>query len=240
VALLAVAASACSSDADLPSTRVFKAPPWQGAERYTYDLRDQGDKLNGTCELKTTPEKAPGQTFLEHLCGTPDGDRDDRNVTVDSQTLTPTGGSRTIFDAGKNKTTTFTSVYTPPSVTFKADEAGKVHNTERDLPKATKDSPDPGYYDDESLFWVIRGVPLEKGWEGAYDDVNASNGRIFSATIRVEATESVEVPAGKFTAWKIRLDTNSVTQYFWVDAAAPHAVVQAAIESITYKLTPAS
>jgi hypothetical protein len=83
-------------------------------------------------------------------------------------------------------------------------------------------------------------VPLEKGWEGAYDDVNASNGRIFSATIRVEATESVEVPAGKFTAWKIRLDTNSVTQYFWVDAAAPHAVVQAAIESITYKLTPAS
>jgi hypothetical protein len=238
--LTLVAASGCSDDSTLASTKVFKGPPWQAAERFTYDLRDQGNKLNGTCELKTTPNKEPGKTLLEHLCGNPDGDRDDRNVTVDAQTLTPFGGSRAIVDAGKKTTTTFTSTYNPPKVNFKADENGNVHNTERDLPAPTKDSPDPGYYDDESLFWVIRGVPLEKGWQGAYSDVNASNGQIFMATITVENTESVTVPAGKFNAWKIRLETNSVTQFFWVDTAAPHAVVQAAIESITYKLTAAS
>ena len=238
--LLIAVASACSGDSNPTISKVFKAPPWQSAERYTYDLRDQGNKLSGTCELKTTPEKEPGKTLLEHLCGNPDGDRDDRNVTVDSKTLMPFGGSRAIFDSKKKTTTTFTSTYTPPKVTFKADENGNVHNTERDLPTPDKDSPDPGYYDDESLFWVVRGVPLEKGWEGTYDDVNASNGRIFTATIKVEATETVEVPAGKFTAWRIRLDTNSVTQFFWVDEAAPHAVLEATIESITYKLTSAS
>jgi hypothetical protein len=235
--MVAAALAACGSDAEPTVIKVFKAPPWTAAEHYSYDLRDAGDKLNGTCELKTTPDKEPGKTFLEHLCGNQDGDRDDRGVLVDAQTLAPITGSRTIYDVKKNKRTVFTSSYEPPVVKLKADENGDVHTTERDVPTPTKDSPDPGYYDDESLFWVVRGVPLEKGWEGAYKDVNASNGRIFTATVKVEKSEKVDVPAGSFTAWKIRLQTESITQYFWVDTNAPHAIIKASIEAITYKLT---
>lgn len=236
-ALVAVALAGCGSNAEPTVIKVFKAPPWTAAERYSYDLRDAGDKLNGTCELKTTPGKEPGRTFIEHLCGNPDGDRDDRSVLVDAQTLAPITGSRTIYNIKKNKRTVFTSSYEPPVVKLKADENADVHATERDLPKPTKDSPDPGYYDDETLFWVIRGVPLEKGWEGSYKDVNASNGRIFTATVKVGKSEKVDVPAGSFTAWKIRLETESITQYFWVDTNTPHAIVKASIEAITYELT---
>ena len=227
----------CAGSTAPTVSKIFEAPPWQGEEQYSYNLVDEGNKVTGTCELKTTPDKAPGTTLLEHLCGNPDGDRDDRNVTVDAQTLRPVGGSRTIFTIDKDKKTTFSSTYEDSVVKLRADQNGKVTTTERELPTPTKDSPDPGYYDDESLFWVVRGIPLEKGFEGAYKDLNASNAQIFTAKVEVEKTESIKVPAGTFTAWKVRLETNSITQFFWIDAAAPHAVVQANIETIRYQLT---
>lgn len=233
----AVAMAACAGSNSPTVSKIFKAPPWEGAEHYSYNLVDQGDKVTGTCELTTTLDKEPGKTLLEHHCGNTDGDRDDRQVLVEAQTLKPLMGSRTIFTIAKDKTTTFSSAYEGGAVKLTADQNGKVTTTHRELPTPTKDSPDPGYYDDESLFWVLRGIPLEKGFEGAYKDLNASNGQIFTASVTVEKTERVEVPAGTFTAWKVRLETNSITQFFWIDEAAPHAVIQANIETIRYQLT---
>ena len=230
----------CDSGSTPPLSKVFKAPPWTGAEHYTYDLRDQGDQLTGSCELKTTPESQPGQTLLEQLCGNGKGDRDDRHALVAADTLIPQSSGRTIYGIDKNRTTTFTTTYDFPKVTFHADEDGKTHDTTRDLPQPTTESPDPGYYDDESLFWVVRGVPLEKNWQGSYDDVNASLGSIFATTVKVESTEDIKVPAGDFTAWRVRVETNDNTNYFWVDQAAPHAVIQANIDNVTYKLTAAN
>jgi hypothetical protein len=229
--------AACDSGSDPPLSKVFKTAPWQNPETYSYELRDQGDKVTGTCDLKTTPNSQPGQTFLEHLCGNGKGDRDDRNATVDAQTLLPVTAKRTIFGIDQNSTATFTSTYTYPTVGLHADENGKTHDTTRDLPKASSDSPDPGYYDDESLFWVVRGVPLEKNWEGSYDDINASLGTVFSTTVKVESTETLKVPAGTYTAWRVRVETNDDTNYFWVDQASPHEIVQATISDVTYKLT---
>ena len=237
VALTLLLAAACDSGSDPPLSKVFKASPWTGQETYSYELLDQGNNLTGTCDLKTTPEIQPGQTFLEQLCGNGKGDRDDRHATVDSKTLLPITTMRTIFDVKNNKTTTFTTTYSYPTVSLHADENGKTHDTTRDLPKPSSDSPDPGYYDDESLFWVVRGVPLEKDWQGSYDDINASLGSVFSTTIKVESTEKLKVPAGEYTAWRVRVETNDDTNYFWIDEAAPHEVVQVAFADVTYKLT---
>jgi hypothetical protein len=235
--VVSLALAACGDSSDPPLSKVFKAAPWTASEIYSYDLRDQGNKLTGTCDLKTTPNAEPGQTLLEHLCGNGKGDRDDRSATVDAQTLLPTTTKRTIFGIDKSSTATFTSTYTYPKVALHADENGKTHDTVRDLPKASSDSPDPGYYDDESLFWVVRGVPLEKNWQGSYDDINASLGTVFSTTVKVESIEKITVPAGDFDAWRIRVETNDDTNYFWVDQAPPHEIVQATISDVTYKFT---
>lgn len=235
-ALVPLLATACGGDSAALS-QVFRTAPWQGTEQLHYNLVDEGGKVYGRCVLETRPEIAPGKAQLNHLCGGDGPERDDRSAIVDAASLRPDSASRTISDPSKNSRTTFTSRYEVSSVHFKVDENGKVRETDRDLPKATKASPEPGYYDDESLFWLMRGLPLEKGFEGSYADVNASNGQVVTASIRVEERETVKVPAGTFKAWRVRLQTSSVTQLFWIDEAAPHPVVQARIERLTYQLT---
>lgn len=234
-------ATACSSDEPVIS-KVFQSPPWTSNEQLSYNLIDESGALYGTCDLQTklnTPEQ--GKTELEHLCGSGGPERDDRTAVVDAETLRPYTATRTISNSGKKSSTSFTSTYDEAAnkVHMKSDENGKVRETDRDLPTPAEQSPDPGYYDDESLFWVVRGIPLTNGFSGAYKDVNASNGQVFTATLRVEGKENVKVPAGTFSAWKVRLETQSITQYFWVDEAAPHAIVRARIERVTYELTAA-
>ncbi|MCZ2108930.1 MAG: DUF3108 domain-containing protein [Dehalococcoidia bacterium] len=237
-AMVLGAAVACSSSEPVIS-KVFQAPPWSQDESYPYDLKDDGGKLYGTCVLETKLEVQPGQTQLNHLCGSGGPERDDRTVTVDSKTLRPITGNRTISNSSTGERTSFTTVYNDDTRTvhLTADEKGKVHEADRDLPRPTKESPEPGYYDDESLFWLMRGIPLEKGWSGSYKDVNASNGQVITATIWVDDKETVKLASGTYEAWKVRLETQSVTQFFWIDAASPHEVVKARIERLTYELS---
>lgn len=244
IALVALAAAACGGSASPKLTKVFVGVPWTGNEHLEYNILDQGDNLRGTCELDTKVDTSPGQTTLEQLCtsaGETYGDRyrDDRSAIVDSTTLKPVSATRTTLDTQKDDRTTFSSTYGADQVRFQANDNGTLHATNRDLPKPSTKSPDPGYYDDETLFWLIRGVTLEKGWEGAYIDVNASNGQTVTARIEVEDQEDVAVPAGTFSTWRIRLSTSSVTQFFWVDASPPHHVIKANIEDTTYKLVSA-
>lgn len=245
VSLLAAMLAACGGSSSPKLSKVFSAVPWTGNEEIAYTIVDQGGNLRGNCDLKTVVDSKPGQTTLEQSCtsaGPTYGDRyrDDRTAVVESDTLRPLNATRTTLDTQKNDRTTFSSTYDGAQVKFQADDNGTLHGTNRDLPKPTEKSPDPGYYDDEELFWVIRGIPLQQDWEGAYIDVNASNGQTVTARLRVQGQEEVKVPAGTFSAWRILLKTSSVTQLFWVDVNAPHAVVQANIEDTTYKLVSAS
>jgi hypothetical protein len=244
LALVALAAAACGGSSSPKLTKVFSSVPWTGDEHIEYNIDDQGGNLTGTCELNTNVDSSPGQTTLEQLCtsaGETYGNRyrDDRSVIVHSDTIQPISATRTTEDTKENKRTTFTSTYQGDQVKFQANDNGTLHGTNRDLPTPSDKSPDPGYYDDEELFWLIRGIPLQDGWEGAYIDVNASNGQTITARIKVEGKEKVSVPAGDFSTWKVRLSTSSVTQFFWIDVNPPHHVIKADIEDTTYKLTSA-
>jgi uncharacterized protein DUF3108 len=239
-ALIALPFCALACSGSTPQlSHVFVAPPWQGAESYNYNLLDQGNNLTGTCVLKTVPGPAAGQTQLEYPCGNGSGDTDNRLVIVDAKTLTPVSSTRTTYDKKKNSTTTVTSEYSDGKVELKFNDNGTLHSVTRQLPGPTKDSPDPGYYDDAALFWVVRGIPLQKGWQGAYTDINASasGGQVFTAALKVEATGTLTVPAGTFQAYRIQVETNSITQHFWVNAAAPHQVLRAQIEDTVFELS---
>ncbi len=123
---------------------------------------------------------------------------------------------------------------------FIFDDKGKVRETERKLPEPTETSPDPGYYDDESLLWLVRGMDLREGYEVSYQNVNAGTGQTFPVDLKVEGQETVRVPAGEFTAWKVRVRTASVTQFVWVEAEGSRRLVKARIEGIEdviYELT---
>ena len=101
-------------------------------------------------------------------------------------------------------------------------------------------SPDPGYYDDESLLWLVRGIDLREGYEASYQNVGAGTGQTFTVDILVEGQEQVRVPLGEFAAWKVRIHTASVTQYVWIETEGAHRLIQArikGIQDVTYKMT---
>ncbi|MBI5946641.1 MAG: DUF3108 domain-containing protein [Chloroflexi bacterium] len=236
LAVLAATVAACGGEDDAVVTKVFGAPPWTGAEAYRYNLVQKGGDVYGTCDILTNPGFEAGKTQLVQKCVDDEGFRDERVTVVDSQTLQPISAVRAIIDAKKGKQTTFTSVYEGAVVKLEANVDGKVNTAERDLPTPTEQSPDPGYYDDEELLWVVRGIALGDGYEAAYKNINAGNGRIFTVRLAVVGRERLKVPAGEFNTWKVQVQTQSITQYIWIDAEAPHRVVRARIERLTYEL----
>lgn len=234
--------AACGSDDPSPTSRIFQAPPWAGSERLTYDLLDEGNRLEGVCVFETEPGDAV--LTLRNLCEDADGEghRDDRVVEVDPQTLAPLHSERVLTNMDSGKRTTFTGDYGASAVLgyervdIATGTVEEVRTTERELPEPDEESPDPGVYDDESLYWLVRGIPLEEGWSGAYHNVNAGIVQIFVANVDVEGTERIRVPAGEFEAWRIRIRTSSISQRVWVDVESPHRVVRAEIERSRYVL----
>jgi hypothetical protein len=238
VALGALALSSCGGGTNKPLTKVFLAAPWSGGESLQYDLVLQDGKIYGHCLLEVVPNAdSTALTRLNRTCG--DGqNHDDGSVLVDPKSLQPTSAHREVVQADKNDRWTYDTAYNPPKVTFTANTNGNIHTADRELAKPTKDSPDPGYYDDESLLWLVRGVDLRDGYEGSYQNVNASTGRVFTVDLKVGAPEQVKVKGGEFSAWKVRIRTSSVTNTVWVETAAPHRVIKArfaGLEDVSYE-----
>ena len=89
------------------------------------------------------------------------------------------------------------------------------------------------------LLWLVRGIELREGYEGTYQNISAGTGQTFWVQLKVEKQERVKVPAGEFTAWKVRISTGTVTQFAWIDVQSPNRLVQARIngvQDVTYKL----
>ena len=155
----------CTSDDDIATSKIFTGPPWQDGEKSVYRVTDQGVDGVGTCTLETDVEFEPGHTKLSRSCANGPY-HDDGSAIVDSATLAPVSSTRTALDGTQNRSSTYTVEYNGETAHFKADTNGSVRETDRDLPKPDEQSPDPGWYDEESLLWLARGIPLQEGWSG--------------------------------------------------------------------------
>lgn len=239
--LAAILLVACSDSGDRQISKVFVAPPWTSDESNRYSLnRTEDGQTYGECTLELKLNAENGNTRLSRLCSD-GGNRDDGTALVDPQTLQPITANRTQYRVEKDQRLSFDSFYEPPIVRFVSDENGKTRETTRNLPQPDKTSPDPGYYDDESLLWLVRGIELRDGYEASYQNVSAGTGQTFRVDLAVEGQELVTVPAGEFTAWRVRVRTASVTQFAWVEVDQPHRLVRArikGIQDVTYDLEP--
>jgi len=59
---------------------------------------------------------------------------------------------------------------------------------------------------------------------------------VFTVVVRVTGTATVRVPAGEFETWEIEVETESITQAFWVERAGSKRVIRARIERDLYEL----
>lgn len=239
----ALVVAACGSGSDAPTSKIFNAPAWEGAETATYELLNDRE-LYGICTLETEPN---GDTLtVRRLCGDAqdEGFRDDGMAVVDAETLQPMESERDRIIVDQGERVIQNGEYGDDAVVIEynqfelgnRDNVLEAFTTERELPEPDEESPDPGYYDDESLFWLLRGIPLEEGWEGAYHNVNLGVARVVVAEVLVEERETVEVPAGEFDTWRIRVRTESIAQRVWIEVDEPHRMIRAEIEDLTYEL----
>lgn len=235
--MVLLAGAACSdSGDDGPTSKVFRAPPWTGEEHLVYQLSQKGAEDAGTCELQTLPPAGDGPLTLTRLCSK-DEFRDDSTALVDPKTLKPIEATRTRTDSSKDRKAVYTNTYKDGEVEFTANIDGNINRVTRDLPEPTEEAPDPGWYEDDSLLWLVRGIPLEDGWDGSFAYViNGGQPRVLTTELKVESPERVKTPAGEFKAWKVRLSRENVAWTFWVDEQAPHRAVRAVIEDVTYEL----
>lgn len=216
-----------------PAERVFLGPPWQGNETFTYDLLASGRDPYGTCVLKTEVGGEPGVTRVSRLCSDDPGPhRDDGTADVVAETLVPLRSTRVQTDSEKKTRISFTATYEYPIVKYVADENGKLRQTERELPKPTDQNPNPAYYDDETMLWLVRGIELRTGYEGTYRNASAATGAVFDVKLRVEGEEEITVPAGVFRTYKVRISTSTITQFAWVEVEAPHRLIKARVHGI--------
>lgn len=234
--LAVFATSACfNAEKAEPQSAVFEKAPWTGPEELTYALTRRGEKP-GSCILQTKPA-ANGPTVLNRLCGK-DEFRDDGSVRVDGASLAPSVSTRTVSDAVKGKRTTYTTTIDTPVARFQSDADGDVHTTTRDLPGPSDQVPNPAWYDDESVLWLVRGLRLEPGARTSFTLViNAGQPSVHTVEVRVESEERVKVPAGEFQVVKVRLTRGGSINFYWVEAAGPHRLIRATIEDVTYELT---
>lgn len=238
---LALVAAACGSvDTPDPRPPAFAAAPWTGPERLHYELK-QRDYVYGRCTLETTPGVEPGVTQLTRLCqGVEDEQfRDDATVLVDSDTLQPFSAQRVNTNTETGERVTRTAEYSSGEgqIIFEVvQDDGKTNRATREMPAPTEAVPATAVYEDEALFWLVRGLPLADGYETEYTTASTMTVRVFNVEVAVEGREQVTVPAGTFEAWKVRIKTSAATNRLWVEVAPPRHIVKANIEFLTYEL----
>ncbi|GAB4326834.1 MAG: hypothetical protein Kow0010_10180 [Dehalococcoidia bacterium] len=238
---VALLAGACGGiDTPDPRPPVFAAAPWEGPERLLYELK-QRDYVYGRCTLETVPEVEPGVTQLNRLCqGVEDEQfRDDATVLVDSRTLAPLSAQRinTNMETGERVTRTADYPREGGVIAFQVvQDNGKTNRATREMPEPTEAVPIAAVYEDEALFWLVRGLPLADGYEAEYTTASTMTVRVFNVEVAVEGREQVTVPAGTFEAWNVRIKTSAATNRLWVEVAPPRRIVKANIEFLTYEL----
>ena len=240
--------TACA-DVDLePHARIFNSAVWDKNESLKYELTRNG-YVEGYCVVEIT-SKGDGTTHLIQNCTDAFGYgyTDERRTYVGEKDLKPISSIRIIDNPKKMERRHFSAKYFYDDVgqnrvvfetkEFKGSEKLPIRTLEasRNLPTSSSLVPTPVWYDDDSIFWLIRGITYNEGFQASFTDVNAATGRVFSAHLEVEGREIVNVPFGEFEVWKIKLETATIKQYLWVEIDPPHRIVRAKLEDLIYEL----
>jgi hypothetical protein len=229
VVLVYLLAVSCGDDGPEPS-RVFESAPWPAEEQLEYQVRER-DEILGACLLSVRTGSSDGRSVLEFRCSNPDETRrDDALVEVDSEILQPFESTVTVSDLEDGSQTLVSTNYDGLRISRLAESDNDHSEITLTIPEPPEDGPDPGYYDDTSIFWLIRGASLGEDVEEAFLDINTRTGRIIIATLRVTGEETIKVPAGSFETWRVELKTASNTNTYWVEKSGARRVIRARAE----------
>lgn len=202
LALLLVGAillAACGSDAGPPTADVAGSAPWPDSERLSYLLKNKSGDVVGRGVLGV--EVTGGSVSLRQSFSGESGSTDEIGVVVDSRSLKPISSRREIVTAADSEL-----------VEVSYSEAGAlIKNGDK---QSGLSVPEHAYDNDSSLF-LWRTLPFAPGYEASYITIITNQRSRQAVSLAVTGKESVEVPAGRFDAWRLEIKTGNADQVAW-------------------------
>ena len=206
VLALALAAAACTSGGrELVGQDVVAVTPWTLPEVSRYRLVD-GDEVKGSGVLRVEEASADEVRFTQSFQG--EGFSDEVVAVVDRSMLRPKRVERVI--EGPQGARRW-------EVSYEGGLAGVRQNTEKE--ERTDELQVPTHsYDSSSDVFLWRTLDFSMGYEATYIDIltaTLAKPQIVSMMLRVVGKESVEVPGGRFEAWKLEIRSSGRGQRAW-------------------------
>lgn len=230
-ALVPLVALACGggSSSTLSGTEVLGRIPWTAPETATYRLLDGKDVI-GTGVL--TIEERGQQFVLGQSFEIPkEKITDTVNVVANSATLSPSSVHRRI--AGPEGERECQASYGQGTVTVDQRSQGGQRTDKLDVPVKA--------YDTWGDLFLWRTIAFAPGFEARYLDMltcSLAKPDVLSVAIEVTGRESVEVPAGKFEAWRLEIRSGGGTQKAWYGVDPPHTLLRYDNGQLTFELEP--
>jgi len=225
-ALALLALAACKSEtATLSGEALVSDIPWPSSEEARYRLLD-GDDEKGSGVL-TIDTKGGRVTFRQAFES--EDFSDEAEAVVDGVTMEPESVQR-VIDGPEGKRR-WEAQYEDASVTV-------VQKSEDDE-RRDKVSVPTSSYDSWTDVFLWRTIEFRDGYESSYSDVlsaTLARPQVISQTVRVKGKETVEVPAGKFEAWRLEIRSDEGSQEAWYADTATRPLVRYDNGSLVFEL----
>jgi hypothetical protein len=209
--LVAVMLTACGATAT-PTPMATVAAPWGAGDRSEYAI-ERGGKAQGTLVMTTT-RKDDGHIIS--TVATVGPIKVETQVRTDRD-LTPLGASRQLTGAGKADYAIL-GVYSNGKLSIQAKTA--------DGDKAITINTPAGAWDNDQMLVSVRTLPLAESYTFAVTNMVSASATALKTQITVLGKESIDVPAGRFAAYKVELDFGPSKHHAWYDTAKPHHMVR--------------
>lgn len=203
--------------------------PFVAGERLVYAIQNGDGVRLGTGTLTVAVEGdhlALRQTYTEASppVGKP-ASTDGASVEVDAKTLRPLAGMRSIArrQGDEARLDAYTWTYGTASGKDVLRSTAVKHDERPSLKDITlRDH----YYDNETSLWLWRTLAFAEGYDKFYVSANAVEQEQQTVNLSIRQRETVEVPAGKFEAWRLLFRNGRAVRTAWVNVDAPHEVVK--------------
>ncbi len=208
IAAAVLLASACASNSGPPTSDIVTNIPWSGNESLSYVVKHNNDEVVGHATLSIDVQG--DQTTLSQDF---QGDTTDKSsVVVDSQTLKPISATREIVTDKDD--TTIKVDYTPDGAQI------------TDGKKQTGLSVPPHSYDNDTSLFLWRTIDFTMGHEVSYTTIITNQRSRQKVDVFVDRRETVTVPAGEFTAWRVEIKTSNANQIAWYGDTPDHPLLR--------------
>ncbi|HEU0138570.1 MAG TPA: DUF3108 domain-containing protein [Bryobacteraceae bacterium] len=184
--------------------------PWPDAELMELDMKLAGGLPIGTAiySIETDSSKTTPQWSISSATHVYNGILSLSQVQADRETMKP-----------------IASLWRHPMLGEARAQYGDKSVQVELKGKQARDIPVDGpVYDNEEAMWVMRRLPLAPGFKTSLNVLASLTSTCVKIDLQVTGMEDVEVPAGRFRAYKLEL--NPIKQTFWIASDANRYMVK--------------